>query len=103
MKVFIPHPDVPQWNAHSIHVMRMLGLRPGGHLPAEGMPVRVIQGIKVWVTPYVARTYVEPWSGMARRVKSSKHRVMAECPHCGKHLSAGRLHQHKCKTPGERT
>lgn len=29
--------------------------------------------------------------------KSSKHRVMCECPGCGKTLSVGRLRQHRCE------
>ena len=33
--------------------------------------------------------------------KSSKHRVMAVCPECGKHVSLGRLQQHgKVHEPG---
>lgn len=61
---------------------------PGGkQWPDAGLPPTVVQGVKVWVNPIV-------------RVpgrKSSKHRVMCECPGCGTVLSAGRLFQHVCK------
>jgi hypothetical protein len=69
-------------NAQSGEVLAMLGLKPGHHLPKEGMPVRKIQGIEVWVA--------------SSDVKKNRftHRVMAKCPVCGKAMSAGRLHQH---------
>lgn len=73
-----------EWNAHTSEIFRLLGLT-GSHLPKEGMPPRLIQGIKVWVNPI-------KWPHPLR--KSSTHRVMAECPVCGKTMSAGRLHQH---------
>lgn len=81
-------------HAHSGDVMEMLGLKRGGHLPDEGMPARVIQGIKVWVEPTPGPKYDACWG---RPRKSSAHRVMCECPDCGKHMSVGRLHQHVCK------
>jgi len=74
------------WNLHSHDVLPLLGLRPGEHLPAAGLPPRVIQGVKVWVAMSAAPT----------GRKSATHRVLAECPLCGKVLSVGRLHQHKC-------
>lgn len=90
---FTFRPDRPMirdergWNAQSPAMFRLLGLLPGSHLPADGMAPRIIQGIKVWVEPnkehFPNASYF--------------HRVRAECPLCGKHLSAGRLHQHKCK------
>ena len=76
-------------NAHTSVVMRALGLKPGGHLPDEGMPPRFIGVVWVWVTP--AQTQLP---GFER--KSSTHRVMGECPSCGRHMSVGRMHQHKC-------
>jgi hypothetical protein len=87
-----------QCHASSSEMLRMLGLRPGGHLPAEGMPPRLVDGIKVWVNASPPARYHHGWSAKPSKVKSSAHRVMAECPACGAHLSAGRLHQHKCKT-----
>ena len=71
---------------HSPEMMETLGLKAGAHLPPEGMPERLIQGVKVWVTPYVE----------GRPRKSSIHRVMCKCPSCERVLSAGRLHQHIC-------
>jgi hypothetical protein len=64
-----------------------VALVKGNKWPELGLPPVVVQGIKVWVNPMV-------------RVpgrKSSKHRVMCECPDCGAVLSAGRLFQHVCK------
>jgi hypothetical protein len=72
----------------------LLGIK--GKLPAEGMPPRMIQGIKVWVNPAKPKQIVDRW-GKPHIVKSSTHRVMAECPHCAQILSVGRLHQHICK------
>ena len=73
-------------NAQSRDIREMLGLGDKDKLPVEGMDARIVQGVKIWVTPLV---------GFSKR-KRSTHRVLAECPECGKHLSAGRLHQHKC-------
>jgi len=71
------------WNVHSNEMKTLLGLPKGVKLPLQGMPPQVIQGIKVWVEPL-------PSTGF--------HRVKAECPHCAQVMSAGRLHQHKCKS-----
>lgn len=57
-------------------------------LPVEGMPERVIQGVRVYVKPLAAKV------GLRRNFQGL--RVMAICE-CGKHLPVGRLHQHKCK------
>lgn len=92
---FLRAPDHPIWNAQHNHVRQMLGLPK--KLPREGVPPQVIQGIKVWVNPAGPRIMVDKW-GKERVLKSSTHRVMAECPLCGKHMSAGRLHQHKCQS-----
>ena len=78
-----------EWNAHTTEIFRLLGLK-GSHLPKEGMPPRLIQGIEVWVNPFV----VTPR-------KSSTHRVMAKCSACGKTMSVGRLHQHAKIHKGE--
>lgn len=67
-------------------MMETLGLRSGGHLPPEGLPIRVIDGIEVFVKPAKPK---EPGQR-----KSSKHRVMAICPTCKRVISVGRLHQH---------
>jgi hypothetical protein len=57
----------------------------GDHLPTNGLPVRVVQGVPMWVEPSAP-----PRNGR----KSSKHRAMCACPKCGKVVSIGRLHQH---------
>lgn len=56
--------------------------------PAEGLPARQVQGIKMWVAPLSAK----PVDGSRR----AGHRVLCQCPTCGATLSAGRLVQHKC-------
>lgn len=88
---------VIEMRAHADGMKQLLGLGYKAKLPREGMAPRVIQGVKVWVEPAKPQRTVERW-GKLYMMKSSAHRVMAECPHCGQHLSAGRLHQHKCKT-----
>lgn len=73
--------------------MEALGLRAGGHLPAEGMPERLIQGVRVYVLPAVGHMppMVAAMTGGYCPRKSSAHRVMAVCPACERHMSAGRL------------
>lgn len=68
-----------------------LGLPHGHKWPAEGIAPMMMDGIKVWVKP------ANPKEDKAQGVrKSSKHRVMCECPGCKRTMSAGRLFQHKC-------
>jgi len=74
------------WNAHSPEMKEFLGLGAKQKLPDAGMPEQVIQGIRV---------YVKPRTPNIGRHKT--HRVTAICPHCAQHMSAGRMHQHKCK------
>lgn len=57
-------------------------------LPPEGMPERVIDGVRVYVKPLPI--------GIPPRGRRFALRVMAICE-CGKHLAVGRMHQHKCK------
>lgn len=78
--------DARGWNMHSSEVKMLLGLPAKAKLPAEGMKPIVIYGITVWVEPIKE-------GGNARH----QHRVMAMCRTCGAKVSAGRLHQHKCK------
>lgn len=94
MSTFLHNLVRPSRNAHSPQVRAMLGLDSKAKLPVEGMPARVVQGIKVWVEPLVGAA---PKNSAGRTAKRSTHRVLAECPHCQQVLSAGRLHQHKCK------
>ena len=68
-------------------MLKLLGIE-GTHLPVDGMPPRIIQGVKVWVTPKPA---LKP--GLRH---SATHRVMCECSLCGKHMSRGRLFSHYC-------
>jgi hypothetical protein len=65
----------------------LLGVTAGS-LPAEGMPERTIQGVRVYVKPLPPKTGTRRNFGL---------RVTAICP-CGRHVPVGRLHQHKCKT-----
>lgn len=71
-----------KWAMQSGELMEALGLKAGGHLPDQGMPPVQIEGVTVYVLPKSAST-----GGR----KSSKHRVMAVCPVCNRHMSAGRL------------
>jgi hypothetical protein len=90
------------WNVHNAEMITLLGLSPKSKLPLDGMPKRVIQGVTVWVEPFTPKfRTVRRWNGTAFSdepvpVKSSKHRILAECPSCRKILSAGRLFQHRC-------
>ena len=102
MSRFIRSETNPRRNAHHDEIRAMLGLGmvPMPKLPTEGVEPHIIQGIKVWVTPLMGprvprctSRYQRPLEG-----KSSTHRVLAECPDCGRVLSVGRLHQHVCKT-----
>jgi hypothetical protein len=52
--------------------------------------------VQAWVTPKPVKTRKD-WQGKDVKVKSSQHRIMCECPGCGRVMGAGRLFQHKCK------
>lgn len=87
-----------RWNAHNSTIKELLGLKRGDKLPAAGMPAQQIQGYKVWVEPAPPPLYhYGRYGGPLIKVKSSKHRIMVECPYCTQVMSVGRLHQHKCK------
>jgi hypothetical protein len=77
-------------NAHSDEIREMLGLGHKAKLPVEGLHGQTIQGVRVWITALPDR----PKGGHKR----STHRVLAMCPSCLRVVSAGRLHQHKCKS-----
>lgn len=66
---------------------RLLGVKV---LPVEGMPERLIDGVRVYVRPLPVKV------GSRRRFSL---RVMAICE-CGRHVAVGRLGQHKCKVEG---
>lgn len=80
----------PNWVAQSTDMMKKFGLTVV-RWPDEGMAPRMIDGVKVWVTPRA-----EPANRALGVSKSSTHRVICECPGCGHHVSAGRLAQHNC-------
>lgn len=73
------------WPAQHADMLKKLGVR---RLPEAGMSPRMVEGIKVWVTPLEGE---RPGEG-----KRNGARIMCECPGCGHHVSAGRLAQHKC-------
>lgn len=99
MKRFIYNPEFPHRPASSRVVNMLLGLRDGQKLPVEGMPPREIQGVKVWVTPLPPHPDKDKPRGLFGSMwKRSTHRVLCECPDCGKVLSIGRLAQHVCKS-----
>lgn len=79
-------------------VLEQIGLDARRELPKEGMLPIVVNDptygkVRVWIIAYKEpATY---WAfGRSRKVKSSAHRVMCECPHCHTEMSLGRLHQH---------
>lgn len=92
-KKMIKSPRPGQGHAHTADMVKLLSeahqreVRKGGHWPDEGLLPVTVQGFMVWVVP------IERIPGK----KSSRHRVLCECPGCGVVLSVGRLHQHKCK------
>lgn len=90
----LKHKTIPgryRFNADAHDMYRLLGVTKS-RLPVEGMPERVIHGVRVYVKPLPPNTSV--------RRNFQGLRVMAICE-CGQHLAVGRLHQHRCKT-GER-
>lgn len=87
--------DQHGWTASEREIKELMGLPK--KLPKTAVAPQIIQGVKVWVNAAVVKTRVVPWSGKTVNVKSSTHRVMAQCPQCGWTGSAGRLAQHTCK------
>ena len=73
--------------ANAYDMYEFLGVRS---LPAEGMPERIIHGVRVYVKP------LPPPSPNWRGRNFQGLRVMTICK-CGQHLAVGRMHQHKCK------
>lgn len=71
-------------------LLDMLGVK---RLPAEGMPERLIQGVRVYVKP------LPP--GPAKGRSRFSLRVTAICDDCGRHMAVGRMHQHVCKGAGD--
>lgn len=66
----------------------MLGFFGVKRWPVDGLPERMIDGLRVYVRPQIPLT--------DKQRKRAAHRVIAIC-RCGQHVPTGRLHQHKCK------
>lgn len=87
------------YNERLTDILAAFGLTPTQHLPADGMPSRLVfvyipsvyQGaVRVWIDRQQPAAH-----GYDGRIwKRATHRVMAACPVCNRALSAGRLHQH---------
>ena len=86
-KILDPRWPQHHWHAQNSGIKILLGLRPEQPLPAEGLPAREIQGVKVWIDPL----------GEKQKQRRMTHRIRCECPDCGQKMSVGRLHQHICK------
>ncbi len=89
--------------AQESDMAKILG-RQGGHWPDAGMPAQEVMGIEVPkpgeinIAAVPIKVWVNPVTRPAEaRGKSSKHRVMCNCPGCGKEFSVGRLAQHVCR------
>ncbi len=87
---------VPWWNrdktaekrdATAWDMYQILTGRENGKLPVEGMSERDIEGVRVYVKPFVKTPGRRTMEGV---------RVIAIC-RCGQHVPVGRLNQHKCK------
>lgn len=70
-------------DAHDMY--RLLGVK---QLPAEEMPERLIQGVRVYVKPLPSK------QGTRRNFQGLRMMTICEC---GQHLPVGRMMQHKCK------
>jgi len=81
----------PRWpehkrNVHDSGMKILMGLDPKAKWPAGGLPMRMVQGVFIYVR-----------SLEDARERKEFHRVRAICPGCSREMSAGRLFQHKCK------
>lgn len=79
---------------HHTQVYQALGLDPKKHLPEEGLPPQVINGVTVWVEPKKPTIYRE-YLGRQIATRNQPHRVKALCPTCGKTFTAGKLFMHQ--------
>lgn len=75
--------------ASATDMYRALGV-PDAKLPIEGMPERLIDGVRVYVKPLVKG---------ATRKETFALRVYAICDDCARHIPVGRMHQHSCCKP----
>ena len=81
----INSPRYPHYAASSHDILAMLGVKK---LPPEGMPERLIEGIRVYVRPLIPRP------GVRRNFQGLRVRAICQC---GRDVAVGRLHQHRCK------
>ena len=63
-------------------IMRALGFKPTNHLPPDGMPVRLIDGVPVYVK--------------SKNGKVLERRVIAICS-CGEHVPVGYFSRHRLR------
>lgn len=98
MARFIRSGRNPRWGMQNDELMREFGIE-GGKWPAEGCKPRQIQGIWVHVLPADHKS-LRKTDRHGNPRKSSTHRAIAACPDCGRAMSVGRLHQHKCSARG---
>lgn len=89
--------ETPAWKKwagygyHEWQIKERLGLdkRTSRKMPADfSLDVRELDGVRVRILSHDEAKSV--FSNGAR----FNHRVLAECPKCGRWMSAGRLHQH---------
>ena len=81
------------WTAHSHDLLKMLGYAKP---PVTGAAPVLIQGVQVYVKPLGPLPPDRKMTGHGYWQRRQGHRVMAICPDCSQHMSAGRLHQHRC-------
>lgn len=77
---YIKVPGMKHRVAHDADVKELFGLDRKAKWPAEGVPERVIQGVRCRVDPITAGRF--------------SIRARAVCPDCGKDMPIGRLAQH---------
>ena len=86
------------YNERLSHILAAFRIAPTAKLPVNGASPRFVNvplrrdgfvHAVVWINPLPEQL---PMNG--RMWKRSTHRVMCQCPVCGRTLSAGRLHQH---------
>jgi hypothetical protein len=76
-----------------------MGLSGSRHWPAQGVPVRTIQGFQVYVRSIVDTKLGVKNDGFPLLNSRSKKtdqwsRAIVICPQCSKHMSFGRFEQH---------
>jgi len=77
-----PYREGQTQNMHWQDLYTALGLSTTRHLPAEGLPPRMIGNVEVWVDAKIPG------------VNQDAKRVWCKCPVCDKPFTAGKLFQH---------